>query len=75
MKNQDVSILEWIIVFIILSIPFINIIMIVIFAIGNFNQSLKNFAKALIFILIFGILLLTYFFGSLGQVVRQIPGF
>ncbi len=73
MNKQDMSILEWLIVFIILSIPIVNIIMLIIFALGNFNHSLKNFAKALIFFLIFGVLLLTFFYGSLGNILRHIP--
>ncbi len=73
MHKKDVSILDWIIVFIILTIPVINFIMIIVFALGNFNTSLKNFAKALIFVLIFGVLLLTFYYGSLRHFIQNFP--
>lgn len=71
MRKDEVTIFDWLIVFIILTIPLVNLIVIIILALGNFNQSLKNFAKALIFFLIFGLLLLTYFYGSLGSLMKH----
>ncbi|QVK17096.1 hypothetical protein KHQ81_09365 [Mycoplasmatota bacterium] len=73
MRKEEVTILEWMIVFVILTIPFVNFIIIIILALGNFNRNIKNFAKALIFFIIFGILLLTFFYGSLGNLLRHIP--
>lgn len=46
--KEHMNLLKWILVFIVLTIPGINIIMILIFAFGNFNKSLKSYAQALI---------------------------
>jgi len=57
-QNEPVSVGEWIISYLLLCIPLVNIIMIFVWAFGSStNPSKANFAKAtLIFFLIFTVL-------------------
>lgn len=56
--EEPVSLKEWIITLLILIIPFVNFIMLFVFAFGNGKESKKNFFKA--YLILVGILLAIY---------------
>jgi hypothetical protein len=67
-KNQsDVSIGEWIITFILMAIPLVNIIMIFVWAFGgNARPSKANWAKASLVLFAIGIVLSIIFMSSIA---------
>ncbi|WP_047986156.1 hypothetical protein [Ornithinibacillus californiensis] len=58
--DDVVSIGQWILILIGISIPFIGLIVTLILAFGSNNENLKNFGKAVLILMIFGL-----FFGVL----------
>lgn len=54
---EEVSILKWLCILIGLAIPFLNIIMIISILIVSDNETVKNFAKANIIMVILGIII------------------
>ncbi|MBE4909832.1 hypothetical protein IMZ08_17495 [Bacillus luteolus] len=56
-SDDVVSVGTWIIILIILAIPIINIIVYLILAFGDYNENLKNFAKASLIIIVIGFFL------------------
>ena len=63
-ENKPVSIGEWIITFIILGIPLLNVIMLIVWALGeSTHPSKKSYAQAIL--IIFGILVLIGIVASL----------
>ena len=66
-KKGVVSIGEWIITFILLAIPLVNIIMLFVWAFGGgVNLSKKNYAKASLIIFLFFIVLYIIIFAAIG---------
>ncbi|MCT4597650.1 MAG: zinc finger Ran-binding domain-containing protein [Vallitalea sp.] len=60
--NSDVvSIGQWIIIFILLAIPFVNIIMVFVYAFGWDNETINNFGKATLIMILIGIVLAALF--------------
>ncbi|CAG9622502.1 hypothetical protein [Sutcliffiella rhizosphaerae] len=54
--NEEVSLGQWLIILILLAIPFLNIIVMLFLAFGDHNQSIKNFAKASLIMIVIGFL-------------------
>lgn len=74
-KKGTISVGEWIITFIILAIPLVNIIMLFVWAFsGGVNPSKQNYAKASL--IIFAILILLYIIGFavIGTSLRNFLG-
>ena len=70
-KNQSVvSVGDWIITFIIMMIPFVNIIMLFVWAFGsNTSESKANWAKAGLLFYLIMIILVICFYGSIIAIV------
>jgi succinate dehydrogenase/fumarate reductase cytochrome b subunit len=70
-KNQSVvSIGDWIITIILMAIPFINLIMLFVWAFGNGTpESKANWAKATLIFYLIGIILVVLFWGSIAAMV------
>ena len=63
-SKREVSLVEWIVIFLLMLIPIVNIILLLVWAFGSENtpESQKNWAKAkLIFWLIFVVLNFLFF--------------
>lgn len=45
-KQKSVTVTEWIVLFILFAIPVVNLIALLVFALGYGNQSVVNFARA-----------------------------
>lgn len=74
-ESLPISVGDWIITFIILAIPIVNIIMLFVWAFGdNTHPSKKNFAKAqlIIFVIVIFIFILfsSFFIGCLSALMR-----
>ena len=54
---EEISILKWLCILIGLAIPFLNIIMIISILIVSDNETVKNFAKANIIMIILGVII------------------
>lgn len=67
--NSDVvSIGQWIMILIVLAIPFVNIIMVFVFAFGWDNETINNFGKATLIMMLIGVVLVVLF-SSCGAVL------
>ena len=78
-KKNTVSVGDWIITFIILAIPLVNIIMLLIWAFGDGgNLNKKNFAKAALIMFVISILFYVVTFATIGpslmKLVNNIQG-
>jgi len=64
------SLMDWVVVFILLSLPIVNIIMLIIWAVGDkVNPNKKNFAIAA---LIFTAISIVFFVAFLGRMIGSI---
>ncbi|MGD6874753.1 hypothetical protein ACQCU1_21570 [Sutcliffiella horikoshii] len=54
---SEVTIGTWIVVLILIAIPFVGFIVLLVLAFGDHNESLKNFAKATLILLVIGFFL------------------
>ncbi|GAA0472657.1 hypothetical protein [Alkalibacillus silvisoli] len=61
--SQEVSIVTWIVVLILIAIPFLNLIACLVMAFGDFNLNLKNFAKATLILMVIGLVVGAFFTG------------
>ncbi|GEL78355.1 hypothetical protein [Tenuibacillus multivorans] len=59
--DDVVSIGTWILILILTAIPFINIIALLVLAFGSHNENLKNYAKAVLILMVIVILLSIFF--------------
>ena len=58
MDNRVVSVGNWIVVFILMCIPFVNLIMLCVWAFGSgAPESQANFAKAYLLLIVIGVVL------------------
>ncbi|WP_404447679.1 hypothetical protein LG307_02505 [Sutcliffiella horikoshii] len=55
--TSEVTLGTWIVVLLLLAIPFVNFIVLVVLAFGDHNVSLKNFAKASLIFIVLGFFL------------------
>ncbi|WP_404430740.1 hypothetical protein [Sutcliffiella horikoshii] len=55
--SSEVTLGTWIVVLLLLAIPFVNFIVLLVLAFGDHNVSLKNFAKASLIFIVLGFLL------------------
>ncbi|ART75029.1 hypothetical protein B4U37_02760 [Sutcliffiella horikoshii] len=55
--TSEVTIGTWIVVLILIAIPFVGFIVLLVLAFGDHNESLKNFAKATLILLVIGFFL------------------
>lgn len=55
--ESEVTIGTWIVVLILIAIPFVGFIVLLVLAFGDHNESLKNFAKATLILLVIGFFL------------------
>ncbi|MFD2637819.1 hypothetical protein [Piscibacillus salipiscarius] len=55
--DEEVSIGKWVFILILVAIPIVNIITLLVLAMGKHNESLKNFAKASLILAVIGIIL------------------
>ena len=61
------SFMDWVVVFILTSLPIVNIIMLIVWAVGeNVNPNKKNFAKAA---LLFAAISILFFVAFLGRMI------
>ncbi|WP_035512690.1 hypothetical protein [Halalkalibacillus halophilus] len=61
LNDEDVSFGAWLGILLLIAIPFINIIFLIALATGERNESLKNFAKAALLIIVVGFILATIY--------------
>ena len=54
-KNNVISTGTWILILIMQAVPFVNIIILLVIAFGRFNNNLKNYARAILIMLVIGI--------------------
>lgn len=72
-QSGTISVLEWIITFILLAIPIVNFIMLLVWALGgNVNKSKKNFAIAGLIMMAISILFYIGFFATLAPYFREL---
>ena len=70
-----VSLVDWIITLIITAIPVINIIMLCVWAFGNWTaKSKSNWAKANLIFMLIGVILLIIFWGAIAALVLGAAG-
>lgn len=68
-----ISVGEWLISLILLSIPIVNIVVIIMWMMdANANPNRANFAKALIIIILIQVLLVALFFGMLAGMMGSL---
>jgi hypothetical protein len=64
---RPVTVGEWIITYLLMSIPLVNLVLLFVWAFGNNTPASKaNWAKALLIMMLFGIILYTAFFLIFG---------
>lgn len=63
-KNDEMSFGAWIVAFLIMMIPLVNIVMMFVFAFGNYNKTFSNFFKAQLVMAAVGIVLWVTVVGS-----------
>jgi hypothetical protein len=70
MKNQDtLSVGEWMIILLLITIPVVNIIMLLVWALSSdTNETKSNFAKAALMWFVVIIILWLLFFASLASI-------
>ena len=70
MKNQDtLSVGDWMIVLLLISIPVVNIVMLFIWALSSeANETKSNFAKAALMWFVVSVILWFVFFASLASI-------
>lgn len=66
-NSDSVGIGTWILIFIGLGIPLVNIVLLFFIAFGAHNESLKNFGKASLIIMGIGVVL-AFLFGGCGMI-------
>ena len=68
-KKSAISVGEWIVTFIILAIPIVNIVMLFVWAFGgDANLSKKNYARATLILIAIIIVLYVILFISMGSI-------
>lgn len=55
--TSEVTLGTWIVVLILIAIPFVGFVVLLVLAFGDHNESLKNFAKATLILLVIGFFL------------------
>ena len=75
-KNQSVvSILDWILTFIIMVLPIINIVMLFVWAFGgNAPESKANWAKARLLMWLIGVIAAIFFWSILAAAIMSVLG-
>lgn len=74
-NRSVVSLIDWIISFIIMAIPVVNIIMLCVWAFGNRTpKSKSNWAKANLIFMFIGVVLLIVFWGAIAALVLSSAG-
>ena len=70
-KNQSVvSVGDWVVTLILMAIPFVNLIMLFVWAFGSGTaESKANWAKATLIFYLVGIILVFVFWGSIAAIV------
>ena len=75
-NSKTVSVGDWIITFIIMAIPFVNIIMLLVWAFGNNTPKSKaNWAKAGLIFYLIAIILAIIFYGSIIALIASAAAF
>lgn len=71
-KDEIVSIKEWLITILIMSIPIVNIVMIFVWAFGNGTKESKaNYFKATLIMFVIGIIIAILFYAILGSIAMS----
>lgn len=71
-NREPLSVGSYLLMFIVMSIPLVNFIMLFVWAFGNTNINRKNFAKASLIIMAIGIVLSIIFAGSMAALMMNI---
>ena len=62
---------DWIVIFVLCSLPVVNIIMVLVWAFGNNNPTKQNFARALLIFMCLGAVLLALYLGLYAGYIYQ----
>lgn len=70
-NTQPLGVGDYMLMFILLALPLINLIMLFVWAFGNGNLNRKNYAKAALVFMIIGVVLSVIFAGTMSAFIMQ----